>query len=202
MRTEHEEVFNEIEKRAEAVRKLRTLPDVDYIVALTFTENAVYVVTGNGKRGEYCTQCGTPRGDRTPISVSIDDLRAAIGRVIGDRRAALTAIALGHGDDPLTPDPIAPEPSCPVYAPLEPVRYGRANIPEPALGQRVIGDNPLRGDPLRGEWRIYSVLDGDVYLHREGAPDQIIAIACYRQWVIKVYTEDGGLLWELEDIPF
>ena len=120
---EQVEAFAAIERRAEAVRKLRALPDAGDILSMAIDhDRQVFVVTGapGVRHPQYCAQCGGPKGERTLISVSADELRAAIDRVISDRREVLEAIALGQSDVPIEPEPIAVPPMAPPAAPPPP----------------------------------------------------------------------------------
>jgi hypothetical protein len=125
MRFTQEQVdqFAAIERRADAVRKLRALPDAGDILSLAINDlGEVFVVTATigNPFPKHCAQCGGPKGERVLISVSADELRAAIDRVISDRREVLEAIALGQSDVPIEPEPIAVPPMAPPAAPPSP----------------------------------------------------------------------------------
>ena len=205
---EQVDAFAAIERRAEAVRKLRALPDAGDILSLAIDhDRQVFVVTGapGARHPQYCAQCGGPKGERALISVSVDELRVAIDRVISDRREVLEAIALGQSDVPIEPEPVHP----PCRSSIEPIEppswrafemtlYGRENVPAPAEGQVVT----FGGAGMEGvAWTITEIASGDVKLTAESYSPREVTIDHYRRFVDSV-TQGGNLIWALEDIPF
>lgn len=87
--------FAEIERRADAVKKLRALPNADDVVAISLVAGRVIVVVNERTNPGHCPACGTPTGDRVEVDIDERDVREALARIFDDRARSLSAIAIG-----------------------------------------------------------------------------------------------------------
>ena len=89
--------FAEIERRADAVKRLRAIPNADDVVSISLVAGRVYVVINEITNPGHCTSCGMPRGDRVEVDIDDRDVREALARIFDDRAKELEAIATGTG---------------------------------------------------------------------------------------------------------
>lgn len=111
---DREAEFAEIERRADAVKRLRALPNADDVVALDIRGSVVRVTVSSARARVIdpgcCVHCGTPNGDKVEIDVSADVIRLALERIFADRAKELEAIATGTAFVDVDLGPIVPDP--------------------------------------------------------------------------------------------
>ena len=106
---DREAEFAEIERRADAVKRLRAIPNADDVVSISLIAGRAYVVLARHINPSHCGGCGTPSGDRVEVDVSADVIRLALEQIFADRAKELEAVATGTGfvgaDVDFDPDP-------------------------------------------------------------------------------------------------